>query len=111
MYLIGRSRCISRAIQDHHGPLVFNLFFPRVFPGRFYLKSNGRYQVIFSNAVHLSATSKLPIFGGNKLNSNPNKASQAIQFPRTGPLILLIALLGGYSFAYVHVKGTVEFNI
>ena len=73
MYLISRSRCISRAIQDHHGPLVFNLFFPRVFHGSPYLKSNGRYQVIFSNEVHLSATSQLPIFGGNKLNPIPTR--------------------------------------
>ena len=36
-----------------------------------------------------------------------NKASQAIQSPRTVPFFLLIPLLGGYSFANVHVKGIV----
>ena len=39
-----------------------------------------------------------------------NKASQAIQFPRTVPFFLPISLLDGYSFANVHVKGIVAFK-
>ena len=39
------------------------------------------------------------------------KASQAIQSPRTLLFFLLISLLNGYSFANVHVKGIVAFNI
>ena len=39
-----------------------------------------------------------------------NKASQAIQSPRTVPVFLPISLLDGYSFANVHVKGIVAFK-
>ena len=42
----------------------------------------------------------------NKLN----KASQAIQSPRTVPFFLLVSLLDGYSFPNVFVKGTVAFK-
>ena len=42
---------------------------------------------------------------------NKNKASPAMQSPRTTPFFLLISLLDGYSFANVHVKGIVVFNI
>ena len=45
-----------------------------------------------------------------KNTTRKNKASQAIQSPRTLPFFLLISLLGGYSFAYVHVKGIVAFK-
>ena len=37
-----------------------------------------------------------------------NKASQAIQSPRTVPFFLLVSLLDGYSFANVLVKGIVK---
>ena len=39
-----------------------------------------------------------------------NKASQAIQSPRTVPLFLLVSLLDGYSFPNVLVKGIVAFK-
>ena len=39
-----------------------------------------------------------------------NKASQAIQSPRTVPFFLLVSLLDGYSFANVLVKGIVAFK-
>ena len=42
----------------------------------------------------------------NKLN----KASQAIQSPRTVPFFLLVSLLDGYSFPNVLVKGIVAFE-
>ena len=41
---------------------------------------------------------------------NVNKASQAIQSPRTVPFFLLVSLLDGYSFANVLVKGIVAFK-
>ena len=39
-----------------------------------------------------------------------NKASQAIQSPRTVLFFLLNSLLDVYAFANVHVKGIVEFK-
>ena len=39
-----------------------------------------------------------------------NKASQAIQSPRTVPFFLLVSLLDGYSFPNVLVKGIVTFK-
>ena len=39
-----------------------------------------------------------------------NKASQAIQSPRTVPFFLLVSLLDGYTFANVLVKGIVAFK-
>ena len=42
--------------------------------------------------------------------SFPNKASQAIQSPRTVPFFLLVSLLDGYSFPNVLVKGIVAFE-
>ena len=39
-----------------------------------------------------------------------NKASQAIQSPRTVPFFLLVSLLDGYSFPNVLVKGIVAFT-
>ena len=39
-----------------------------------------------------------------------NKASQAIQSPRTVPFFLLVSLLDGYSFANVLVKNIVAFK-
>ena len=39
-----------------------------------------------------------------------NKASQAIQSPRTEPFFLLVSLLDGYSFPNVLVKGIVAFE-
>ena len=41
---------------------------------------------------------------------NKNKASQAIQSPRTVPFFLLVSLLDGYSFPNVLVKGIVAFK-
>ena len=41
---------------------------------------------------------------------NVNKASQAIQSPRTVSFFLLISLLDGHSFANVHVKGIIAFK-
>ena len=43
-------------------------------------------------------------------NINKNKASQAIQSPRTVPFFLLVSLLDGYSFPNVLVKGIVAFK-
>ena len=39
-----------------------------------------------------------------------NKASQAIQSPRTVPFFLLVSLQDGYSFPNVLVKGIVAFE-
>ena len=39
-----------------------------------------------------------------------NKASQAIQSPRTVPFFLLVSLLDGYSFPNVIVKGVIAFK-
>ena len=39
-----------------------------------------------------------------------NKASQAIQSPRSVPFFLLVSLLDGYSFPNVPVKGIVAFK-
>ena len=39
-----------------------------------------------------------------------NKASQAIQSPRTVPFFLMVSLLGGYSLPNVLVKGIVAFK-
>ena len=39
-----------------------------------------------------------------------NKASQAIQSPRTVPFFLLVSLLDGYSFPNILVKGIVAFK-
>ena len=39
-----------------------------------------------------------------------DKASQAIQSPRTVPFFLLVSLLDGYSFPNVLVKGIVAFK-
>ena len=44
------------------------------------------------------------------LSLKRNKASQAIQSPRTVPFFLLVSLLDGYSFPNVLVKGTVAFK-
>ena len=44
------------------------------------------------------------------IGSKVNKASQAIQSPRTIPLFLLVSLLDGYSFPNVLVKGIVAFK-
>ena len=41
---------------------------------------------------------------------NLNKASQAIQSPRTVPFFLLVSLLDGYSFPNALVKGIVAFE-
>ena len=43
-------------------------------------------------------------------NLHVNKASQAIQSPRTVPFFLLVSLLDGYSFPNVLVKGIVAFK-
>ena len=57
--------------------------------------------LILVNGVH-----NLVLFPGN----NYNKASQAIQSPRTVPFFLLVSLLDGYSFPNVLVKGIVAFK-
>ena len=44
------------------------------------------------------------------LQTRSNKASQAIQSPRTVPFFLLVSLLDGYSFPNVLVKGIVAFE-
>ena len=57
----------------------------------------------------LSYGTPLPFFNhGNTLSIN--KASQAIQSPRTVPFFLLVSLLDGYSFPNVLVKGIVAFE-
>ena len=43
-------------------------------------------------------------------NSKTNKASQAIQSPRTVPFFLMVSLLDGYSFPNVLVKGILAFE-
>ena len=45
-----------------------------------------------------------------KNDAHCNKASQAIQAPRTVPFFLLVSLLDGYSFPNVLVKGIVAFK-
>ena len=54
------------------------------------------------------------IFAYIRMNPNfkliLNKASQAIQSPRTVPFFLLVSLLDGYSFPNVLVKGIVAFK-
>ena len=45
-----------------------------------------------------------------RLGAKQNKASQAIQSPRTVPFFLLVSLLDGYSFPNVLVKGIVAFE-
>ena len=45
-----------------------------------------------------------------RVNVIVNKASQAIQSPRTVPFFLLVSLLDGYSFPNVLVKGIVAFK-
>ena len=52
------------------------------------------------------AVIKVPL----KRDANINKASQAIQSPRTVPFFLLVSLLDGYSFPNVLVKGIVAFE-
>ena len=47
---------------------------------------------------------------GKNVNVRINKASQAIQSPRTVPFFLLVSLLDGYSFPNVLVKGIVAFK-
>ena len=49
-------------------------------------------------------------FWMDNLISVVNKASQAIQSPRTVPFFLLVSLLDGYSFPNVLVKGIVAFK-
>ena len=44
------------------------------------------------------------------MRNKKNKASQAIQSPRTVPFFLLVSLLDGYSFPNVLVKGIVAFE-
>ena len=56
--------------------------------------------------VHVSLYEYL--FKSNIVTSN--KASQAIQSPRTVPFFLLVSLLDGYSFPNVLVKGIVAFK-
>ena len=46
----------------------------------------------------------------NLMISKINKASQAIQSPRTVPFFLLVSLLDGYSFPNVLVKDIVAFE-
>ena len=51
------------------------------------------------------------IFGKRRrITHKLNKASQAIQSPRTVPFFLLVSLLDGYSFPNVLVKGIVAFK-
>ena len=53
---------------------------------------------------------KLPVPGRPTSLNKFNKASQAIQSPRTVPFFLLVSLLDGYSFPNVLVKGIVAFK-
>ena len=50
------------------------------------------------------------VFGTAIAVQDINKASQAIQSPRTVPFFLLVSLLDGYSFPNVLVKGIVAFK-
>ena len=53
---------------------------------------------------------KLPVPGRPTSLNKVNKASQAIQSPRTVPFFLLVSLLDGYLFPNVLVKGIVAFK-
>ena len=57
----------------------------------------------FSITVHCTVV-------GASLKTHINKASQAIQSPRTVPFFLLVSLLDGYTFPNVLVKGMVAFE-
>ena len=52
----------------------------------------------------------LPLHKYRENEINNNKASQAIQSPRTVPFFLLVSLLDEYSFPNVLVKGIVAFK-
>ena len=53
---------------------------------------------------------QIPVDSEKKSRGKINKASQAIQSPRTVPFFLLVSLLDGYSFPNVLVKGIVAFK-
>ena len=61
---------------------------------------------IFDEKLHHSKYGKKE----NRTNTGKNKASQAIQSPRTVPFFLLVSLLDGYSFANIIVEGIVAFK-
>ena len=69
------------------------------------LQNKSWAQLLKSNANPLNSLVKRSYV----FNSKENKASQAIQSPRTVPF-LLVSLLDGYSFPNVLVKGIVAFK-
>ena len=60
-----------------------------------------KFREIISNSIK--------VIDGHHFYSE-NKASQAIQSPRTVPFFILVSLLDGYSFPNVLVKGIVAFK-
>ena len=75
------------------------------------------YGDIIEKTIGCTRTGKNNIFSDYLLQSLKihtetffNKASQAIQSPRTVPFFLLVSLLDGYSFPNVLVKGIVAFK-
>ena len=63
---------------------------------------------------HCNNNDQKKIYMCNQVDANSkcsgNKASQAIQSPRTVPFFLLVSLLDGYSFPNVLGKGIVAFK-
>ena len=57
-----------------------------------------------------AATTEDQVIQPSDIYKNSNKASQAIQSPRTVPFFLLVSLLDGYSFPNVLVKNIVAFK-
>ena len=63
-----------------------------------------------ANAITVEIQSLTLTLGHQQYLYNVNKASQAIQSPRTVPFFLLVSLLDGYSFPNVLVKNIVAFK-
>ena len=63
----------------------------------------------YEKLLHCTAKASL-LFSTKNIGAFSNKASQAIQSPRTVPFFLLVSLLDGYSFPNVLVKGIVAFE-
>ena len=71
-----------------------------------FMRSPLKLQSLLRTARYSYPVSKILI----SHKTNDNKASQAIQSPRTVPFFLLVSLLDEYSFPNVLVKGIVAFK-